>query len=61
MTTKQQVIEHLERLPETASLADFKQELEIMTAIQEGQGDVAEGKVKSVDQAKVELDSWFTR
>ncbi|CAA6690543.1 Unannotated [Lentimonas sp. CC19] len=61
MTTKQQVIEHLERLPETASLADFKQELEIMTAIQEGQNDVAEGKVKSVDEAKAELDSWFTK
>lgn len=61
MTTKQQVIEHLERLPETASLAEFKEELEIMTAIKEGQDDVAEGKIKSVDEAKAELDSWFTK
>ena len=39
MTTKQQVIERLERLPESASLTDFKEELEIMMALKAGQKD----------------------
>jgi predicted transcriptional regulator len=61
MTTKQQVIERLESLPESASLADFKEELEIMVALKEGQQDIAEGKVSNVEEAKATLDSWFTK
>jgi hypothetical protein len=61
MTTKQHVIERMERLPETASLADFREELEIIAAIEEAQRDATEGKVKTVDQAKAKVDSWFTK
>ena len=61
MTTKQQVIERMERLPDSASIADFREELEIIAALEEGQRDVAEGKVKTIDQAKAEVDSWFTK
>ncbi len=61
MTTKQQVIERLERLPESASLADFKEELEIMVALNAGQKDITEGKVRNIEEAKAALDSWFTK
>jgi len=61
MTTKQQVIERMERLPDSASIADIREELEIIAALEEGQRDVAEGKVKTIEQAKAEVDSWFTK
>jgi predicted transcriptional regulator len=61
MTTKQQVIERLEQLPESASLMDFKEELQIMEALQEGREDAAAGRTRSVDEAKAELHTWFTK
>jgi len=61
MTTKQQIIERMERLPDSASIADIREELEIIAALEEGQRDVAEGKVKTIEQAKAEVDSWFTK
>jgi len=61
MTTKQQIIERMERLPDSASIADIREELEIIAALEEGQRDVAEGKVKTIEQAKAEVDTWFTK
>jgi predicted transcriptional regulator len=61
MTTKQLVIERLGQLPESASLMDFKEELQIMQALQEGREDIAAGRSQCVDEAKAALDTWFTK
>jgi hypothetical protein len=61
MITKQQVIQRLEQLPESASLMDFKEELEIMEALQEGREDMAAGNVKSIDEARAAINACFTK
>lgn len=58
MTDKQAVFVALERLPENASLLEISEELQIMTAIREGQRDVAEGRTRTHEEVKREFESW---
>jgi predicted transcriptional regulator len=58
MTDKQAVIDALERLPESASLKEITEELQIMAAIRRGRQDVATGRVKSHSEVERELESW---
>ena len=58
MTDKQLAFKLLESLPETASLSDIREELDILEAIKEGQADIKAGRYKTVDEAKQLLSSW---
>ena len=51
MTDKQAVREKLDRLPESASLEEITEELQIMAAVRQGRADIAAGR--SQPQAKV--------
>jgi predicted transcriptional regulator len=61
MTDKQIAVETLTRLPETASLAQITEELQVMAAIREGQADVAAGRVRPHTEVKQLFSSWTER
>ncbi len=58
MTDKQISLDVLARLPESASLAEILEELQVMAAIREGQADVAAGRVHSHEEVKELFTSW---
>ena len=58
MTDKEAVLDALGRLPETASLDEIAEELQIMAAIRKGRQDVAAGRVKSHDEVERVFESW---
>ena len=60
MTDKQAVLDALQRLPESATLDEITEELRIMAAIRRGRDDIANGRVKSQEEAERLLESWAT-
>ena len=58
VSDKQLVIRKLEALPETASLHDIREELEILDAIQSGQQAAREGRTKSQEEVEKLFASW---
>lgn len=60
MTDKQAVLDALQRLPESATLDEITKELRIMAAIRRGRDDIANGRVKSQEEAEKLLESWAT-
>jgi hypothetical protein len=52
MTDKQAVIEVLNRLPETVTLQEIIEELQIMTSIRCGRADIAVGRSMGHDDVK---------
>ena len=60
MTDKQAVLDALQRLPESATLDEITEELRILAAIRRGRGDLADGRVKTHEQAEKLLESWAT-
>jgi predicted transcriptional regulator len=47
MTDKQAVLDALQRLPESASLEEIAQELQLMAAVRRGRADIATGRTKT--------------
>lgn len=60
MTDKQAVIDALQRLPETVSLEEMTEELQLMAAIRRGRADIAAGRTKTHEEAAKSLQSWAT-
>ena len=60
MTDKQAVLDALQRLPESATIDEITEELRIMAAVRRGREDVANGRVKTHEQAEKLLESWAT-
>lgn len=58
MTEKQAVLDALSRLPESASLDDITEELQIMAAIRKGRSDAAQGRTKSQEEVEALVESW---
>lgn len=58
MTDKQIAVEMLTRLPETASLVQITEELQVMAAIREGRADAAAGRVRPHAEVKQLFSSW---
>lgn len=58
MNDKQTVLNALEALPETASLHDIREELEIIEGIQKGQQAAREGRTKTQEQVEQIFASW---
>lgn len=49
---KQTVLDLLERLPETATLAEIAEQVSILAGIERGQKDIDEGRFVSQDEAR---------
>jgi predicted transcriptional regulator len=60
MTDKQAVIDALSRLPETVSLEEITDELQIMAAIRRGRGDIVAGRSVPHDEVEQLVESWAT-
>ena len=61
MTDKQIAAEAVARLPETASLREIADELDVMIAIRQGQADAAAGRVRPHEEVKELFASWTER
>jgi predicted transcriptional regulator len=58
MTPKQKALQALGTLPEDASYEDVKEEVRILAALDEAEGDIREGRVVSHEEAKRKLAEW---
>lgn len=58
-TAKQEVETMLHQLPDDATLDDIHYHLYVLEKIKRGQGDVANGRVYTHEQAKQRLSKWL--
>ena len=58
MTDKQIAVEALGRLPETVSLAEIAEELQVVAAIRQGQADAAAGRTRPHKEVEQLFSSW---
>jgi predicted transcriptional regulator len=58
---KQLAMSTLQALPETASLHDIREELEILDAIKSGQQAAREGRVQSQEAVEKQFASWNSK
>ena len=58
MTEKQFVIDVINRLPETSTISDIQEEVEVLAALQQGEEDIAKGRVYSHEEVKALFASW---
>lgn len=61
MSIKEQVIARVNELPETATIPDIQEELQILTAIEDGQKAARLGKSKSQVEVEKQFASWITK
>ncbi len=52
MSIKEQVMERVKDLPDTATIADIQEELEILASLEEGLTDIREGRTHTVEEAQ---------
>lgn len=55
------VLEAVGRLPETATLDQIRDELELIAGIQRGLEDSKAGRVKTTEEVKKLVESWCTK
>ena len=61
MTPKQKTIQALGTLPDDSSYEDLQEEVKILAALEEAEGDVRNGRVVSHEEAKRRLAEWTSR
>ena len=61
MTDKQEVIDALSTMPENVSLEEIIEELRIIAAVRKGRADIAAGRLKTQDEVKQLVASWFPK
>ncbi len=60
-TDKQLVREALDRMPETATLEEVIEELAILAAIQQGEADIAAGRVVTHEEVVRRSAEWISK
>ena len=60
MSLKQNVIQVVGALPEDASYQTISEELSILAALAEAEGDIIHGRVISHDEVKHRFSSWIS-
>ena len=61
MTDKQMAMEALDQLPESASFLQIKEKLEIVAGLKRGLDASEAGQVKTSDEVKELVGTWFTK
>lgn len=61
MSTKELVLNAIQRLPENADLKDVAEEIAFLVAVQEGHEDLKQGEIISNEDMKKRLDSWLSK
>jgi predicted DNA-binding protein len=57
-TAKQDALEAIQRLPDTADMEDIMYRLYVLENIKRGQEDIAQGKLTPVDDLLREIKTW---
>lgn len=60
-TDKQLARDVLDRMPETATLEEMSEELAILAAIQQGEADIAAGRVVSHEEVVRRSAEWISK
>lgn len=60
MSDKQQVIDVVSKLPDTATFEDIRANLQLMANLRDGLADADAGRVVPHEQVKREFRSWIT-
>jgi predicted transcriptional regulator len=58
MSTKEIVLDLLERMPADASLHDIAQRIEFIAAVREGMAELDRGEGIPIEQVRAELRTW---
>jgi predicted transcriptional regulator len=58
MSTKEIVQDLLRRLPENVSLQEIAREIEFISAVREGIGELDRGELVPIEQVETEMSSW---
>lgn len=61
MSDKEAVIQRVQQLPETASVGEIVEELEILAAVRRGEKAADEGRTKPHEEVKRLLAEWTAR
>lgn len=61
MTEKQEAIQAIEKLPDSATLEDIMAELYFREKVDRGLRDIEQGRVVSHEEARRRLAQWLTR
>jgi predicted transcriptional regulator len=59
MSTKQLVIEALQKLPDDADFIDINEKIALLAALQEAEDDFATGRVVSHEEVERRLEQWL--
>lgn len=59
MLTKQQVLDAIERMPDSFDVTDLFDRIVLLKKIDEGRQNVKEGKVFTTEEAKEKLGKWL--
>ena len=61
MSDKQAAIAAIQRLPETATLREISEEIELLAAIREGEEQADKGQVIPLEQLQQNLQQWLSK
>ncbi len=61
MSIRDQVVEKVKELPKTATIADIREELDILEAIDSGIEDIEAGKSLPLSEVEKLLPEWVTK
>lgn len=61
MSTKEAVLTRIGKMPDTATLAEIREELEILAALDEAEQDIDAGHGQSPDEVRQQIRSWITK
>lgn len=58
MSVKEQVLQAINRLPDSADFRDVSEEIAFLAAMKEAEQDIAEGRLITNEQMKTRLEEW---
>ena len=61
MSDKQLVLDVVRELPESSTLEEITEELEILAAIREGKRDIAAGRFHTIDEMRKQVAEWTSK
>jgi predicted transcriptional regulator len=61
MSVKEQVLQAIQRLPDDIGFRDVADEIALLAAVQEAEGDIEQGRLISNEEMKSRIGQWTAR
>jgi len=61
MSVKEQVLQAIQRLPDDIDFRDVADEIALLAALQEAEGDIEQGRLISNEEMKSRIGQWTAR